>query len=281
VMDAINHAARSTVKAGLSAWIIFDQLQASSALIRPSSILAGMQTNTNVTAEQQAAIYALALQQLAIFGIQVRPNDIMISRESLDLVVHGDIFFRGTMIAQNAIFTPFVFLEDTQIAVGSHDWNAPGLAMVWATGVPSLEDWGGQMFQYQLVELSDGYQFRVNDIVSSGVRVSSLTLTVASMEKIGLMNFGISETAPIFSFSKPINIVAYMTAIVILSMILALFITIHYVPPGPRTYVVLAILVIGTLWWLIWTGVLAAWIRGLFDWIGGLFGGLKDFLWPF
>jgi hypothetical protein len=269
VEDAINNAAESTAKAGRAAWIIFDQLGTSSSLIKPSSILSGMQSNTNITAEQQAAIYAVAMKQLAQFGDKVRPEDITISRESLDLVVHGDIFYRGAVIAQNAVFTPFAFLQDQTIAVGSHDWNAPGIAMIWVTGVPSLEDWDGKMMQYIMVDLSEGYQMKINDIVASGVQVSVMDLQIQSMEKIGLVDFGIPDNTPIFTFSKPIDIVMYITAIVILAMMLAIVLIWNYAPPMMRPKLTLITLAVGAVVWLIWSGTLAAWLDALFDMMFG------------
>jgi hypothetical protein len=273
VEDAVNNAARSTARAGHTAWMIFDMIGTSSSLIKPSSILAGMQHNTSLSAEQQAIIYAVAMKQLIMFGENIRPEDITISRGSLDLVVHGDIFYRGVLIAQGAIFTPFAFLQDQMIAVGSHDWNAPGMAMVWATGVQSLEDWDGMMMQYHMIDLSDGYQMRINDIVASGVQVSKLNLEIESMEKIGLVNFGIPDRAPTFSWKKEVNIGLYISIIVILAMALAIVLIMNYAPPPLRIQLIAGVLIVGAVVWLIWTGTLAGWLNGLKQFMFGW--------WPF
>lgn len=271
VEEALNSAARNTVKSGQAAWILYDELGTSSSLIKPSSLMSGMQSNTSVTAEQQAAIYAIALKQLAVFGEKVRPENITVSRESLDLVVHGDIFYRGVMVAENAIFTPFCYLDDQSIAVGSHDWQAPGLAMVWATGVPSLQDWNGLMMQYEMIELGEGYQFRINDIVAHGTPVQKLDLTIAGMEYLGLMDFGVPDNAPDWSFSKIPDLTWSLCLNVILVMILMFLVVIPRIPPGPpQKYVALITVIVGAVALLILTGILAM----IFGAIKGFFRGL-------
>jgi len=272
VSKAINEASRATVLAGQSAWLIYDNLGTSSSLIKPSSILAGMQTNTTMTAEQMAAIYAVALKQLAIYGDTVTPEDIKVSRESLDLVVHGDIYYRGTMVAQNAVFTPFTFLEDSTIAVGNHDWNAPGLAMVWATGVTSLADWNGMMVQYEIVQLGEGYQMRVHDIVHSGVQTNILTLTVDSMEMLGLVGYDIPDTLPAFTWEVIETYQWALLALIITWMGLLCYAGVKVNGQAGKAIIV-ATLVLGSILCLIVTGIMQRWLDGLAD---TLFG-----WWPF
>ena len=194
VSDALNHAALSVNYAGETAWDVYDALGQSSALIKPSSITAGTQTDVPLTSEQASVMYIAAMQQLAEMGQDVTTDGIQISPESMDLYCYGDIYYEGVLIAEDAVYTPYVY-SDATLSVGSDVMNVNGIAMVWATDVPSLEEWDGVTSNSTIVSIS-GATLDIRNIVSDGTETSSVDLEVSSMERLGLIGFDVPEPPP-------------------------------------------------------------------------------------
>ena len=265
IVESINHSAVTVTDAALTAWAVYDHLGKSSALIKPSSILAGMQVNTDLTVDQATAIYLMVMKQLAIYGENVRPDNIKITRESLDLVVHGDIYFQGSLIAKNAVYTPLAYLKDTDITVGQGQWDTHGFAIIWALDVNSLADWNGITSNYAIIEMSPGYHFKTYNIVYAGEEVSTLTLTIERMEYLGLVDFGVSDFAPVYTFYESKETEYLMIIIILVMIIVCLLAT--YLPPQIGMIVVLIAIVGGALALLIVSGILEKWIHDLVDWI--------------
>lgn len=124
-------------------------------------------------------------------GNDATVDGIQISPESLGLIVYGDIYYEGVKIAENAVYTPFVY-SDAEIAVGSQYLGVNGLAMVWATDVPSLGQWDGKTSDATILSIS-GATLDVGNIVANGSETSSISLEVASMERLGLIGFDVPE----------------------------------------------------------------------------------------
>jgi len=259
ISDNINASAISTANAAQAAWMLYDMLELSNALIRPSSITAAMQENTDLTAGQMAGIYMAAMRQL---GSDIFPGDIVFSAESLDLVVHGDIYFRGSLVAENAVYTPISFLRDRTLVGGDdNDWRGAGLAMVWAVNVPSLDEWDGQMFYNRIIELSDGYTLDIHDMRVNGIQVHEVELTVRSMQYLGLMEFGIPDTAPDPVF-RTSNETMYLIALVITWMGIICYLAVR-IGGAPGAVIIGVTLLVGGIYLLIITGILQSWIDEL------------------
>lgn len=211
VVDALNEASRSANYAGEVAWNLYDAIGESSALLKPSSITSGTQTEVPLTAQQASLMYLAAMEQIAELGTGATSEEIRISPESMDLYCYGDIYFEGALIAEDAVYTPFVY-DSTEISVGQHDMDVNGMAMVWATGVPSLESWDGSTDGGFIVDIS-GCNMDTANIVHNGTEVSSVELTVDSMERLGLIGF----TNPgVPDVPKTVDIVPLVQIIIIL-----------------------------------------------------------------
>lgn len=191
VSDALNHAALSANYAGEAAWNVYDMLGQSSTLISPTSITAGTQTDIPLTSEQAAVMYIAAMQQIAELGEGATSDGIRISPESLGLVLFGDIYYEGVLIAEGAVYTPFVY-SDATISVGRQTLGVNGIAMVWAIGLGSLDEWDGVTSGSTLMSVS-GATLDTYNIVDDGTEVSSVTLEVASMERLGLIGFDVPD----------------------------------------------------------------------------------------
>ena len=221
VCTAINAATSSAVSAAQTAWYVYEMLETSSILIRPSSVTAGMQTNTTLSPMQSAALYSLVLQQLRYFSENVTPEDIKVSIASLDLYVFGDIYYQGTLIADNAIYTPLAYLADKTISTGYNNWSAPGLAIIWATGINDITEFTSEGMQYGLLEFGEGYTLDIFDIVSHNEIVNSVTLEVESMEYLGLIGF--QDRAGLQTFDLVDLTPLVMIIMCLIGAILALF----------------------------------------------------------
>lgn len=187
VVKAMTSAALSVNNAGQAAWEVFDHLGTSSALIKPSSIIAGTQGGMPLTPQQSTAMYLSAMAQLMQLGEGATADGIRISPESMTLYCHGDIYYRGVQIAKDAVYTPFVY-SDTSISVGIQDVDVNGLAMVWATDIPSLDDWNGVTDNSAIVDIS-GATLDIRSIIHDGKEVSGVDLEVESMERLGLIGY--------------------------------------------------------------------------------------------
>ena len=185
VGEAIADAYASAVSAGAAAWEVYDALESSSVAISPSSITVG--TSTSLTSSEAAAVWIAAMQQLSGADDSWSIDDLTISVESLTLVVYGDIYVNGELIAEDAIYTPFVY-SDESLTVGTQTLSSDGIAMIWATGVSSYADWDGDTSAASLVTISQA-TLTTYAIYDDGTEVSSIDLTVDSMYRLGLIGY--------------------------------------------------------------------------------------------
>lgn len=211
VSDALNSAFISVNYAGEAAWNVYDMLGESSALIKPSSITVGTQTDVPLTSEQAAVMYIAAMGQLAALGQDATSDGITISPNSMGLYCYGNIYYEGVIIAEDAVFTPFVY-SDATLSVGSDVLEVNGIAMVWATGLESLEAWDGVTEGSSIIGIT-GATLDILDIVSDGTEVSSLDLDVVSMERLGLIGFDVPDVP---DTPRTIDVVPLLQLIVVL-----------------------------------------------------------------
>lgn len=211
VSDAINHAALSANYAGEAAWNVYDRLGESSALLKPSSITSGTQVDTPLTSAQAAVMYLAAMEQMAELGEGATPDGILVSGESLGMYCYGDIYYEGVLIAEDAVFTPFVY-SDATLSVGSHRMDVEGLAMVWATGIEDLEAWDGVTEGSSIIGIT-GATLDILNIVNDDTEVSSLDLDVVSMERLGLIGFDVPDVP---DTPRTIDVVPLLQLIVVL-----------------------------------------------------------------
>lgn len=211
VVKAMNSAAITANNAGLTAWTVFNKIDTSSTLIKPSSITSGTQGNTNLTPQQASVMYLSAMNQLSKLGSDVTSDGITISPDSLNLICYGDIYHGGVMIAKNVVYTPFVY-SDARIPVGVEDLDVNGVAMVWATEVPSVSDWDGKTDNSAIIDIT-GAKLDTRNIIYDGTEVSYMDLEVDSMERLGLIGYDAPKppTPP-----KTVDVVPLIQAIVIL-----------------------------------------------------------------
>lgn len=179
----INNVVDEAATAGETIWKIFDVADASSAIISPSSLTQSIQ-GMNLSAEEEQAITIQGMMKLADYweeyGEKLTSYEFIRNTESVDLIVHGDIYYNGQIWMEDAIFTPYMTTSDTQeLKVGGTcDWSGPGFAMVWAQ-TENFHSWNGEtdVSKQTLVSLESGYSIDVKYMEKEGNEIDSVELS--------------------------------------------------------------------------------------------------------
>ena len=110
-----------------------------------------------------------------------------ISAQSLDLYCQGSIYAAdGTAIAEDVIFTPYVYVKDWTIYSGtSNTMTQDGMVMVWDKKDTAV-GWKGpsSTSSYASLVLDKGAYMSIDEIHYKGELVPSLKLDVVSVEQI-------------------------------------------------------------------------------------------------
>lgn len=195
LIKATDQCILDTVKDGETAWRVYDRLETSETVLKPSSITAGTQTDDPLTADQASVMYLAAMQQMASLADGAGPDDVMISPDSLHFYVYGDIYYRDTLVEKGAIFTPFSYADAT-LSAGMNEWKTIGTAMVWANGLPSYSAWDGVTTGAAIISLSDDMRVDAKNIIKDGNEVSSVSMTVNSIRLLGYLDFSPPKPHP-------------------------------------------------------------------------------------
>lgn len=173
-------------------WTISATANSSNILLSPSSLIPHL-SNVNVDPQQSYAMYIMALDQIsqynAAYGGVLKDGMTKISAQSLDLYCHGNIYSsNGTLVAENAIFTPYVYLNDWTIYSGTFNtFGQNGLIMIWDEA-DSAAGWthASSTDEYQTLAVQKGTYFVPNEIIYQGEEVASLHLDVEEVQRISV-----------------------------------------------------------------------------------------------
>lgn len=175
--------------AGQTMWTISAMAGSANILLSPSSISPDL-TNLGFDANQSFALYVSALSQIssyyASYGEVLSAGQVKISAESLELYCHGTIHaMDGSVIAENAIFTPYSNIENMIVSRGNvTTFGSSGTVMVWATGVPGLAGFDASTTEmHTAVVMPEGSYFVADEISYRGESVSSVKLTVKEISR--------------------------------------------------------------------------------------------------
>ena len=201
ILEMNNAILNRCIETAFVTWMVLDALEAQqgSYVIRPSSIISGLNINHNLSPASQAMVYLSAMRQLTILGANADPSNIMISKESIEgqIYCYGNIHYMGGVI-ENAIFTPVIYSEKNKtLRVGGPYTltdSDTALMIIYATGVSSITEWIPDPDTFGVVELTGARsQIEIFEIWHNGEYVSSVELTVLSAQQIGAINFGFSH----------------------------------------------------------------------------------------
>lgn len=171
-------------------WTISASTHTSNLLLSPSSLIPHLR-NVGVDAEQSYAMYVMALDQLgqynSAYGGVLRDGMTKISAQSLDLYCHGSIYAAdGTAIAENVIFTPYVYLKDWTIYSGQNNtFGQDGMVMVW-DAADTAAGWtvSSTAGNYQSIVVQKGAYILPDEVIYQGLEVPSLHLDVEEVQRI-------------------------------------------------------------------------------------------------
>jgi hypothetical protein len=223
-MDQISSLLYEAASSAQVMWTISANAQKSNILLSPFSIIPAL-SNVGVSPEQSYALYVLALDQLgqynANYGETLRDGMTKISAQSLDLYCHGSIYSGdGTLIAEDLIFTPYVYVKDWTIYSGTNNTlTQDGMVMIWDTGTTAV-GWEGpsSSTSYSSVIMEKGQYFHIDEIHYKGELAPSLKMEVVSIEQIEVFQ-GVSWHRPdspaVLSAADLISIILVEAAIIL------------------------------------------------------------------
>lgn len=171
-------------------WTISANSHTSNILLSPSSLIPHLK-NVGVDAEQSYAMYVMALDQIgqynASYGGVLKDGMTKVSAQSLDLYCHGSIYAAdGTAIAQDVIFTPYVYLKDWTIYAGQNNtFGQDGLVMVWDKASTAV-GWeiASTAGNYQSIAVQKGAYFLPDEIIYDGSQVQNIHLEVEEIQRL-------------------------------------------------------------------------------------------------
>ena len=188
LIDKFNLTLGSAAIAGQTIWDVFDICQ--------ETIPAFVSSLTDVDIEgyslssaQSKAVLIARMQQIynawSVFGGALSDQlPQTFSVDSLDLYIQGDIYYNGSLYAENVVFTPFSALEYQYFEVDKMTvWQNAGFAMIWGTG--DITGWSGPTSTsgYDLMFIGSGYEIDVKNIGSNGVLRESAGITPEQIKK--------------------------------------------------------------------------------------------------
>lgn len=210
--------------AGQVMWTLSANAHASNILLSPSSIIPHL-SNVGISAEQSYAMYVLALDQLAQYnanyGDELKAGMMKVSAQSLDLYCHGTVYSPdGTVIVENAIYSPYVYLKDWTIKAGEPvTFNQDGFIMVWDVA-DSAHDWTipTDTTGYESIIVEKGAYILADEIYHGGESVTSVHLEVKEIQRLAVfdeIDFGREDTPGVLSATNLLMIVFIELGIII------------------------------------------------------------------
>lgn len=183
IIEGMEHTVAASSDVSWAAYQLYETMGSANPLVSVAALMPNL-TNVTMTKEQIYAMNVLALMQISKWlGMTSAPMtsaDLMISEESMDLVCTGTIKASdGTVVAEDVVFTPYAYIRDQMVRVGSSLWTQPGMALVWGRAA----SWTGEtdLTSMSLVTLDVGMTLEVESMEYLGVPVESLILDVKEM----------------------------------------------------------------------------------------------------
>lgn len=193
MVSSIEGMAASTLTAAEAEWILFDSVGSADANASLTMYVPDLE-NLSLTAEQRYLVGLLCMQQNAQWysghETQIGSSDVSVTAESLQLTVRGDILSSdGTVLADDAVFTPLGWTQDVRLAAGEDTvWTQQGFAVVWTD---DAEGWDGttDLSGMRIVALTPGMGLSCDTVTYNGTDVPSMVLQVKGIDLV-LSSFG-------------------------------------------------------------------------------------------
>lgn len=222
-MDQLTDLLYESTNAAQTMWTISAQVNTSNILLSPSALIPHL-ANVGITPEQSYAMYVLALDQIsqynANYGSILKDGMTKISAQSLDLYCHGSVYAAdGTVLADNVIFTPYIYLKDWSIFSGRNNtFSQDGIIMIWDTA-DSAADWTiPSATGYDTLVVTKGAYILPDEIYYGGEEVSSVHLDVKEIQRIAAfedLDFERADTPKVLDASTLIMIIIIELGLII------------------------------------------------------------------
>lgn len=183
IIAGMEHTVSTSSNVSWAAWQLYDSMGSANPLVSVSAIMPDL-TNVTMTREQIYAMSVLAMIQISKWmestSKPMMSTDLMISEESMDLICKGTIkAANGTVVAEDAVFTPYAYIRDQMVRIGTTIWTQPGMALVWG----STDTWSGEadLTSMELLTLDTGMTMEIDSMEYLGAPVESMILDVKEM----------------------------------------------------------------------------------------------------
>lgn len=221
--EQLLNAVKSTiVKASSSAsavWSVYNDAGHASSYLTTLTV-PNVYENVSLTTEQMNIMTVLSLQQLSSYwqSSGELKKDYSVTGGSNLLFLRGDIRdASGTLIAEDAVFTPYYMMDDETISVGSNVQTQSSICAVWTTGYTgNLSAWSGDAGgKASLIETSSGFTFDVAEILYDSRDVSSVELKITGMDYIDGKEISVEPT-PHRDVSSTVDTVLFVIGLIML-----------------------------------------------------------------
>lgn len=189
MITAIEESLGKAHAAAQAAYQIYDAAKQANVLISPSSLVPDL-ANVTVSSEQMYVLTILYMQQLheyyERYGKNITASGYTLAPESVELYARGSIYdAEGTLLFENAVFTPYVWLQNFEIKKGTNTANQTGLVALWGDNCNDLTTWQGTdgNTKAQLVQMEKGYVLDVSQIMYKDAQVNDITLQILEIHE--------------------------------------------------------------------------------------------------
>lgn len=231
-------------------WMLYDDAGSANSQVSLSAFVPDL-SNINMTAEQIYAIGLLSMIQASEWyktsSATFDQSSLRISESSMEMFVTGSVKAAdGTYLVENAVYTPFCYLNSARIFVGDVTWNQPGFVISWG----DAETWNGKadLTTMQLIPLVSGMELEVESISYLGEDVESMYLEVKSMDLVLSPYREDYEPEPIPPYPH------YAVLITVIMLMAALGAGIMSVRSGSIVGIIIALIIAAVGW--IWPDVI-------------------------
>lgn len=189
MITAIEESLGKAHAAAQAAYQIYDAAKQANVLISPSSLVPDL-ANVTVSSEQLYVLTILYMQQMheyyETYGKNISSSGYTLAPESVELYARGSIYdAEGTLLFENAVFTPYIWLQDFDLQKGKNTANQTGLIALWGDGCSDLSSWKGTdgSTKAQLVQMEKGYVLDISQIMYKDAQVNDITLQILEIHR--------------------------------------------------------------------------------------------------
>ena len=185
IITAVEQTLSKSHASAQAIWQVFDMTQEANILLSPSSLVPD--NSVEVSADEMYMLTVAYMQQIHDMYERTNGNisqtGFLISAESLDLVIRGDIYDEnGTAVYTDVVFSPYFWLNNVSLSIGRVTLDQVGNVAIWGTS-SDLNTWTKGDTIPSMVAVSPKYSFEVKQIMKNQSLVDSYDIAIKEVQK--------------------------------------------------------------------------------------------------